>query len=281
MTSSVPPHVPSGDPSAAPRNPPTPHGPTFGAEPGQTPEPFPSPPAVLARDLHRVHKSGGVKTRALDGVSIEFEQARWTAVMGPSGSGKSTLLHCLAGLDRPDRGSVKIGNKDITRMTEGGRTRMRRTRIGFVFQSFNLVPVLSVRENILLPSRLAFRRSKRDRLNRLTAELGLEGLMKRRPHELSGGQQQRVAIARALLPEPDVIFADEPTGNLDSESGDAVLRILRRCVDEFGQTVVMVTHDPAAAARTDRVVVLADGRIRAEINHPTVDAVQAAMRPAL
>ena len=123
MTSSVPPHVPSGDPSAAPGNPPTPHGPTFGAEPGQTPEPFPSPPAVLARDLHRGHKSGGVKTRALDGVSIEFEQARWTAVMGPSGSGKSTLLHCLAGLDRPDRGSVQIGKKDITRMTEGGRTR--------------------------------------------------------------------------------------------------------------------------------------------------------------
>ena len=246
--------------------------------PASSPAPI-ARPAVTARDLHRVHRSGGVKIRALDGVSVQFEQGRWTAVMGPSGSGKSTLLHCLAGLDSPDRGSIHLGDTSLTRMSEAGRTRLRRTRIGFVFQSFNLVPVLSVRENILLPTRLAFRRQDRDRFNRLTAELGLEDLLRRRPHELSGGQQQRVAIARALLPRPDVVYADEPTGNLDSEAGDAVLTLLRRAADEFGQTVVMVTHDAAAAARTDRVVVLADGKIRTEVADPTLDAVQAAMRP--
>lgn len=243
------------------------------------PPPPVSHPAVVARDLHRVHSHGRVKIRALDGVSVEFEQGKWTAVMGASGSGKSTLLHCLAGLDKPDRGSVRIGGTEITRLGEAGRTRLRRTRIGFVFQSFNLVPVLSVRENIMLPGKLAFRRTDRARFDRLTRELGLADLLKRRPHELSGGQQQRVAIARALLPGPDVVFADEPTGNLDSESGNAVLDLLRRAADDFEQTVVMVTHDAAAAARTDRVVVLADGRLRTEIAEPTLESVQTAMRP--
>ena len=286
VTDSVPPHVPSGAQSGSPT--PTPHSPTpersaspstgtAGTE-GARP-PLVGRAAVQARDLHRVHSHGRVKIRALDGVSVEFEKSKWTAVMGPSGSGKSTLLHCLAGLDKPDRGSVRIGDTEITRLGEAGRTRMRRTRIGFVFQSFNLVPVLSVKENILLPTRLAFRRTDRARFNRLTEELGLAELLRRRPHELSGGQQQRVAIARALLPAPDVIFADEPTGNLDSESGDRVLSLLRRAADEFDQTVVMVTHDPAAAARTDRVVVLADGKVRAEVHDPTLEAVQAAMRP--
>ncbi len=236
-------------------------------------------PALAARDLRHSYGHGRARTQALDGVSVSFDRGRWTAVMGPSGSGKSTLLHCLAGLDRPDCGTVHVGSTEITQLSEAGRTRLRRTRIGFVFQSFNLVPVLSVRENILLPGKLAFRRTDRARLDRLTHELGLGDLLRRRPHELSGGQQQRVAIARALLPEPDVVFADEPTGNLDSESGDAVLGLLRSAATEFSQTVVMVTHDAAAAARTDRVVVLADGKVRSEVTEPTLESVQAAMRP--
>ena len=234
--------------------------------------------AIRARGLRKTYAHGRVKVRALDGVDVEVEKGRWTAVMGPSGSGKSTLVHCLAGLDTPDSGTVHLGRTEITRLGDAGRTRLRRTRVGFVFQSFNLVPVLSVRENIVLPTRLALRRPDRSRLDGLVDRLGIGDLLRRRPHELSGGQQQRVAIARALLPAPDVVFADEPTGNLDSESGEAVLGLLGACAREAGQTVVMVTHDAHAAAHTDRVLVLADGRIADEVLSPTTDAVDAAMR---
>lgn len=234
--------------------------------------------AIRAHGLRKTYSHGRVKVRALDGVDVAIDKGRWTAVMGPSGSGKSTLMHCLAGLDTPDHGTVSIGSTEITRLGDAGRTRLRRTRVGFVFQSFNLVPALSVRENIALPVRMAFRRPDRSRLDSLVGELGIGDLLKRRPHELSGGQQQRVAIARALLPRPDVVFADEPTGNLDSESGESVLGLLGACVREAGQTVVMVTHDAHAAAHTDTVVVLADGRIADEVPSPTPEAVHTAMR---
>ncbi|UVE96293.1 ABC transporter ATP-binding protein [Dietzia sp. B32] len=234
--------------------------------------------AIRAHGLRKTYSHGRVRVRALDGVDVAIDRGRWTAVMGPSGSGKSTLMHCLAGLDTPDHGTVSIGSTEITRLGDAGRTRLRRTRVGFVFQSFNLVPALSVRENIVLPVRMAFRRPDRSRLDSLVGELGIGDLLKRRPHELSGGQQQRVAIARALLPSPDVVFADEPTGNLDSESGEAVLTLLGACVREAGQTVVMVTHDAHAAAHTDTVLVLADGRIADEVPSPTPESVHTAMR---
>lgn len=239
----------------------------------------PSPEiAIRAHGLRKTYSHGRVKVRALDGVDVAVDKGRWAAVMGPSGSGKSTLMHCLAGLDTPDHGSVALGSTEITRLGDAGRTRLRRTRVGFVFQSFNLVPALSVRENIVLPVRMAFRRPDRARLDALVGALGIGDLLRRRPHELSGGQQQRVAIARALLPKPDVVFADEPTGNLDSESGEAVLGLLGDCVREAGQTVVMVTHDAHAASHTDRVLMLADGRIAGEVYSPTVEAVGAAIR---
>ncbi|AVZ40157.1 MULTISPECIES: ABC transporter ATP-binding protein [unclassified Dietzia] len=234
--------------------------------------------AIRARGLRKTYTRGRVQVRALDGVDVTVEKGRWTAIMGPSGSGKSTLMHCLAGLDSPDQGTVSIGSTDITRLGDAGRTRLRRARVGFVFQSFNLVPSLSVRENIVLPVRMTLRRPDRDRLDSLAGELGIGDLLRRRPHELSGGQQQRVAIARALLPRPDVVFADEPTGNLDSESGEAVLGLLGACARESGQTVVMVTHDTHAAAHTDTALILADGRIADEVGSPTQDTVDAAMR---
>lgn len=234
--------------------------------------------AIRAHGLRKTYSHGRVKVRALDGVDVAIDKGRWTAVMGPSGSGKSTLMHCLAGLDTPDHGTVTVGSTEITRLGDAGRTRLRRTRVGFVFQSFNLVPALSVRENIVLPVRMSFRRPDRSRLDSLVGQLGIGDLLKRRPHELSGGQQQRVAIARALLPRPDVVFADEPTGNLDSESGETVLGLLGECVREAGQTVVMVTHDAHAAAHTDTVLVLADGRIADEVSSPTPETVHAAMR---
>lgn len=234
--------------------------------------------AIRARGLRKTYSHGRVEVRALDGVDVAIDKARWTAVMGPSGSGKSTLMHCLAGLDTPDHGTVMIGSTEVTRLSDAGRTRLRRTRVGFVFQSFNLVPVLSVRENIVLPVRMALRRPDRARFDDLVGQLEIGDLLRRRPHELSGGQQQRVAIARALLPRPDVVFADEPTGNLDSESGEAVLGLLGACARETGQTVVMVTHDPHAAAHTDTVLVLADGRIADQVPAPSAESVGAAMR---
>jgi putative ABC transport system ATP-binding protein len=218
-------------------------------------------PIVSASELRRVFGEGQAAVRALDGISVEFPRGRFTAIMGPSGSGKSTLMHCLAALDRPTSGTVVIDGIDVGTLDDGELTELRRDKVGFVFQFFNLLPVLNARENILLPLKLADRKPDPGRLAQLIAAVGLGDRLDHRPAELSGGQQQRVAIARALLAEPAVVFADEPTGNLDSRSSEEVLALLRRAVDEFEQTVVMVTHDPIAAAVADRVVVLVDGRI--------------------
>jgi putative ABC transport system ATP-binding protein len=216
---------------------------------------------VSATDLERVFGEGAAAVRALDGITVDFPKGRLTAIMGPSGSGKSTLMHCLAGLDRPTSGTVSIDGVELGALDDAKLTELRRDKVGFVFQFFNLLPVLDARENMLLPLRLAGRRADQARFDRLVAEIGLSDRLDHRPAELSGGQQQRVAIARALLGEPAVVFADEPTGNLDSTSSEEVLALLRRAVDELDQTVVMVTHDPIAAAIADRVLVLVDGRI--------------------
>ena len=216
---------------------------------------------VSATALERVFGEGAAAVRALDGITVEFPKGRLTAIMGPSGSGKSTLMHCLAGLDRPTSGTVSIDGVELGALDDAKLTELRRDKVGFVFQFFNLLPVLDARENLLLPLKLAGRRPEEGRLDRLVEAIGLADRLDHRPAELSGGQQQRVAIARALLGEPAVVFADEPTGNLDSASSEEVLALLRRAVDELGQTVVMVTHDPVAAAIADRVLVLVDGRI--------------------
>ena len=286
--------------------------------------------AVRATGLTRTYGSGPTAVHALAGVDVAFTRGAFTAIMGPSGSGKSTLMHCLAGLDTPSGGQVFLGDTPLTGMRDDQLTRLRRERIGFVFQSFNLLPVLDARENIVLPMQLAGRRPdpawfdavvarlglrddqlttlRRQRigfvfqafnllpvldamenivlpmqlagmrpdrawLDAVIARLGLRERLGHRPHELSGGQQQRVAIARALLPRPDVVFADEPTGNLDSRSGAEVLGLLRSSVKETGQTVVMVTHDPSAAAYADRVVLLADGRLAGDLADPTAELV--------
>ncbi|MET8908015.1 ABC transporter ATP-binding protein [Micromonospora sp. NPDC004551] len=229
--------------------------------------------AVTARELRKEYGSGLSRVVALDGVDLDLAAARFTAVMGPSGSGKSTLLHCLAGLDRPSAGSVRIGDADLARLDDRRLTRLRRDRIGFVFQKFNLLPTLTAEENIVLPLAIAGRRPDPGWLGRVVAAVGLTDRLRHRPAELSGGQQQRVAVARALITRPWVIFADEPTGNLDSRSGAEVLRLLREAVDTLGQTVVMVTHDPKAAAHADRVVFLADGRLVDELHAPTAGQV--------
>jgi len=218
-------------------------------------------PIVSAVDLRRIFGEGEAAVNALDGVSVDFPAGRFAAIMGPSGSGKSTLMHILAGLDQPTSGTVTIDGLDLSGLDDGELTELRRDNVGFVFQFFNLLPVLSAEENILLPLRLAGRDPDPERLAALIEAVGLGDRLSHRPAELSGGQQQRVAIARALLAKPAVVFADEPTGNLDSHSSEEVLALLRRAVDEFGQTVVMVTHDPIAAAIADRVLVLVDGRI--------------------
>jgi putative ABC transport system ATP-binding protein len=218
-------------------------------------------PIVSAVDVRRVFGEGAAAVRALDGVSVDFPAGRFAAIMGPSGSGKSTLMHILAGLDRPTFGAVTIDGVDLSGLDDGDLTELRRDNVGFVFQFFNLLPVLSAEENILLPLKLAGRDPDPERRAALVDAVGLGDRLSHRPAELSGGEQQRVAIARALLSEPSVVFADEPTGNLDSHSSEEVLALLRRAVDEFGQTVVMVTHDPIAAAVADRVLVLVDGRI--------------------
>ena len=216
---------------------------------------------VAAADVRRVFGEGAAAVKALDGVSVGFPSGRFTAIMGPSGSGKSTLMHILAGLDRPTSGSVKIDGVDLGGLDDGELTELRRDKVGFVFQFFNLLPVLSAEENILLPVKLAGRDPDRERMRQLIDAVGLGDRLSHRPAELSGGQQQRVAIARALMSDPAVVFADEPTGNLDTRSSEEVLSLLRRAVDEFGQTVVTVTHDAVAAATADRVLVLVDGRI--------------------
>jgi putative ABC transport system ATP-binding protein len=230
-------------------------------------------PAARAVDVAKVYGNGPTAVRALDGVSVDLPVRRFTAVMGPSGSGKSTLLHCLAGLDTPTSGQVFIGDTDLSKLADKQLTRLRRDRVGFVFQAFNLVPTLTAEENIELPVRLAGRAPDRTWVDTVIAAVGLGDRLHHRPGELSGGQQQRVAGARALASRPDIIFADEPTGNLDSRSGEEMLAFLRRSVDEFGQTVVMVTHDPNAAAHADEVLFLADGQIVETMHAPTAERV--------
>ena len=237
-----------------------------------------APPAVTAEALTKVYGSGGSQVRALDGVSVAFARGAFTAIMGPSGSGKSTLMHCLAGLDTATSGSVHLGRTDITRLRDRQLTLLRRDRIGFVFQSFNLLPMLTAEQNILLPAQIARRRVDRERFDRIVDVVGLRPRLSHLPSKLSGGQQQRVAVARALLHAPEVVYADEPTGNLDSRSGAEVLGLLRSSVRETGQTVVMVTHDPVAAAYADRVVLLADGRLAGELIDPTAESVLDALR---
>ena len=232
--------------------------------------------AVRAERLVKVHGAGDTAVRALDGVDTAIPTGRFTAVMGPSGSGKSTLMHCLAGLEAPTSGRVWIGDTEITGLSDRAVTVLRRDRVGFVFQSFNLLPTLTAEQNVLLPLQLAGRRPDRDWLTEVVTTLGLGDRLGHRPSELSGGQQQRVAIARALLPRPDVVFADEPTGNLDSRAGGEVLELLRGSADRLGQTVVMVTHDAAAAAVADDVLLLADGRRAGTVEQPTAASVLAA-----
>jgi putative ABC transport system ATP-binding protein len=216
---------------------------------------------VSATDLVRVFGEGATSVRALDGVSIDFPRGRFTAIMGPSGSGKSTLMHLLAGLDRPTSGEVVIDGISLRGLDDAELTQLRRDKIGFVFQFFNLLPVLTAKENLLLPLSLAGRDPDPKLLEQLVAAVGIGDRLEHRPSELSGGEQQRVAIARALVSAPAVVFADEPTGNLDSKSGDDVLELMREAVDRFEQTVVMVTHDATAAAIADRVVMLVDGKV--------------------
>ena len=224
---------------------------------------------VSARGLVKTYGTGDAAVHALAGVDLDVPTARFTAVMGPSGSGKSTLMHLMAGLDTPTSGSVFVDGVDLARLSDRKLTQLRRDRLGFVFQSFNLVPTLSARENIELPSVLAGRKVDRRWFDTVARTTGLTDRLRHRPAELSGGQQQRVAVARALVAKPAVVFADEPTGNLDSRSGADVLGFLRSAVDTYGQTIVMVTHDPVAAAYSDRVLFLADGRIVAEMADPT------------
>jgi len=216
---------------------------------------------VTAKDVRRRYGEGAAAVDALAGVSVDFERGRYSAIMGPSGSGKSTLMHILAGLDRPTGGSVVLDGVEITGLDDNDLTRLRRDKLGFVFQFFNLLPVLTAEENIVLPLSIAGERPDREWLARLVETVGLSDRLTHRPAELSGGQQQRVAVARALVSKPAVVFADEPTGNLDSKSSEEVLRMLRQSVDELGQTVVMVTHDPEAAAYADRLIVLRDGLV--------------------
>lgn len=240
------------------------------------PPPPPRPDsAVAARAWYatKIYGKGETAVVAIDQISVDFTRGRFTAIMGPSGSGKSTLMHCLAGLDYLTSGYVFIGDVELGRLSERELTTLRRDRVGFVFQSFNLVPTLTAAENITLPMDLAGRKPDQEWLDQVVRTVGLHDRLSHRPSELSGGQQQRVAVARALANRPEIIFADEPTGNLDSKSGSEILTFMRRAVDDYGQTIVMVTHDPVAAGHADRVVFLADGRIVDEMLEPTAEAV--------
>ncbi len=237
----------------------------------------PDATALRARGLGKIYGQGDTKVVALRSVDVDIAAGQFTAIMGASGSGKSTLMHCLAGLDSATSGSIQLGETDLTALDDTGRTLLRRERIGFVFQSLNLLPAFTARQNMLLPLDLAGRAPDPAWLAALTTTLGLGDRLDHRPAELSGGQQQRVAIARALLPRPDVVFADEPTGNLDSHNGQQVLGLLREMVQTHRQTVVMVTHDPLAAAWADRVLMLADGEVVHEIDQPTPESVVAAL----
>ncbi|MFI5915317.1 ABC transporter ATP-binding protein [Dactylosporangium sp. NPDC051541] len=229
--------------------------------------------AARAADVWKVYGSGEAQVIALHGVSVELERGHFTAIMGPSGSGKSTLMHTLAGLDSVTRGDIFVGDTRLTGMSDKALTDLRRTKVGFIFQQFNLLPTLTAEENILLPLSIAGRKPDSAWFDTVIKTVGLGDRLGHRPSQLSGGQQQRVACARALVSRPEVIFADEPTGNLDSRSGAEVLSFLRNSVREFGQTIVMVTHDPNAASYADRVIFLADGRIVDELREPTAEAV--------
>ncbi len=233
--------------------------------------------AAYTVQLTKVYGSGDTRVVALDGVDAQFQKGRFTAVMGPSGSGKSTLMHCVAGLDSPTSGRIIIGDTEIGTLKDKQLTQLRRDRIGFVFQAFNLVPTLTADENILLPLAIAGRKPDPDWYRTVIDTVDLASRLRHKPTELSGGQQQRVACARALISRPDIIFADEPTGNLDSRSSAEVLGFLRRSVDEFGQTIVMVTHDPVAASYADRALFLGDGAIVADLENPTRESVLAMM----
>lgn len=229
--------------------------------------------AARIEDGTKLYGSGDTEVRALDGISEVFEKGRFTAIMGPSGSGKSTLLHCVAGLDELTSGRVYIGDTDLGSLKNKNLTLLRREKVGFVFQSFNLIPTLSAKENVLLPLLIAGEKEDKAWFDQVVGILGLDDRLKHRPSELSGGQQQRVAAARALVSQPDIIFADEPSGNLDSKSSAGLLDFMRRAVKEFGQTIVMVTHDPVAASYADRIVFLEDGRIAGEMQDPTAEKI--------
>jgi putative ABC transport system ATP-binding protein len=233
----------------------------------------PTRAATRAAGLWKVYGSGEAQVIALRGVDVDLGRSQYTAIMGPSGSGKSTLMHCLAGLDTVTRGDVYIGDTKVTGLGDGGLTKLRREKVGFVFQQFNLLPTLTAEENILLPLAIAGRKPEQGWFDTVIDTIGLRDRLRHKPAQLSGGQQQRVACARAMISRPEVIFADEPTGNLDSRSGAEVLSFLRDSVRQFGQTIVMVTHDPNAASYADRVIFLADGRIVGELSGPTPEAV--------
>jgi putative ABC transport system ATP-binding protein len=244
----------------------------------EKPPPQGAPAAASACALTKTYGTGDTAVSALRGVTVDFVRGTFTAVMGPSGSGKSTLMHCLAGLDRASGGQVFIGGQDISALTDRELTRVRRDRIGFVFQSFNLIPTLTALQNILLPLDLAGRRVDPRRLASAVDAVRIRDRLDHRPSELSGGQQQRIAMVRALVTGPDVLFADEPTGALDSRTAATMLDFLRRSCREYGQTIVMVTHDPIAASYADRALLLSDGRIVDELDKPTADTVLDAMR---
>jgi putative ABC transport system ATP-binding protein len=237
-------------------------------------------PTIAARtvEARKIYGRGQTEVRALDGITVDFVGQRFTAIMGPSGSGKSTLLHCTAGLDNLTSGHAYIGEDDLSSLNDHRLTILRRDRVGFVFQSYNLVPTLTALENLTLPLRLAGRSGDREWIDKVIETLGLTDRLQHRPSEMSGGQQQRVAVARALATKPEIIFADEPTGNLDSRSSGEVLAFLRQAVDSMHQTIVMVTHDPRAASYADRIIFLADGRVVDEMTHPTTDKVLERMK---
>jgi len=229
--------------------------------------------AARMTDGTKVYGSDDTEVRALDGVTVDFEQGKFTAIMGPSGSGKSTLMHCVAGLDDLTSGSVHIGDVELGSLSDRDLTLLRRDKVGFVFQAYNLLPTLTAAENTTLPLDLAGRRPDSGWMDQVVKSIGIADRLKHRPDELSGGQQQRVAVARALVSQPEIVFADEPTGNLDSKTGEEVLDFLRTAVEDLGQTMVMVTHDAGAAARAHRVLFLADGRIVDEMVEPTSDRI--------
>ncbi|MEY3132722.1 MAG: hypothetical protein RLZ29_1059 [Actinomycetota bacterium] len=229
--------------------------------------------AAHAVSATKIYGTGDSEVRALDGVDVAFERGKFTAIMGPSGSGKSTLMHCIAGLDSLTSGAVYIGDTDLSQLNDKALTQLRRDKVGFIFQAFNLIPTLTAEENIVLPLTLGKKKGNQTWIDRVIDTINLRDRLDHRPSELSGGQQQRVAIARALASEPDIIFADEPTGNLDSKTGSEVLQFMRRAVTDLGQTIVMVTHDATAASYADRIVFLADGKVAGEMFSPTAQKV--------